>query len=165
MYGVESPSVSLVKIKDLSIIWEANAIGWSICLIFLACVYLPASYMQSSGKLPVQQLLEELHLWDELLMSLQVSEVCNISSTCSFITPAEQFHFVSSFIACTSNLKYAYLILAASSTPSKGLQYLWLLKLQPIKMNSATEKRESLNNQTDSSCGSRTNGKDERKLW
>lgn len=129
--GVESPSVSLVKTKDLSVIWEVHAVGWSVRLDISACgkrPYLPASYTQSSGKLPDQQLLGGLHLWDELLMSLQASKVCHIFPACSFITSAEQFHFASSFIACTSNLKYAYLILTASSPLSKRLQYPMAIK-------------------------------------
>lgn len=110
--------------------------------IFLACgktLYLPASYMQSSGKLPNQQLWGGLHLWDELLMSLQVNEVHHTSSACSLISLAEQFYFASSFIACTPDLKWIYLILTASSTPANSLEP---LRLQPIKMNSTAQKRE-----------------------
>lgn len=32
LYGVQSPSVSLVKIKDPSVTWEAYAVGWSVRL-------------------------------------------------------------------------------------------------------------------------------------
>lgn len=116
MSGVESRHYLWWRSR-ISLLSEMHMlVGGLYVWIFLACgkrPYLPTSYIESSGKLPDEQLSGGLCLWDELLTSVQVSEVCHISSTCSFVTSAEQFHFASSFICLHIKFK-------------RWVSYIWL---------------------------------------
>ena len=125
----ESPVAPLWKIRDSSLIWEAHAVSWAIRSGSSKgkrhiCAWAICRPPAAAGSAAAVGWLGDRWGLPPILL-------------CSFMSFAEQCPLASSFFASTSNLKYACLLLTASSISSNRW---WLPSKRNVSLLKGTQQ-------------------------